>query len=111
MVLRRLAMLMVLSLAVPSAGSVAEVSVTDGLLHYKATPGKTSNLVLTETGPGVVEVSTAMGDDDGLKPVGTSCRLVTAVVCEGVTSAAIELGDLGDRLTATYGDRLSPVGL
>jgi copper(I)-binding protein len=107
---RRLAMLIVLSLAAPSAAHAAEVSVSGGVLRYTATPGKKSNVVFTETGADVVQVTTLSDDTDGLSPVAPECA-GTPVTCTGVKSAAIDTGDLGDRVTATYGDRTNPSGL
>src|SRR3954452_10009360 len=107
---RRLVVLIVLALAAPSAAHAAEVSASGGVLRYKATPGKVSNVVFTETGAGVVQVTTLSDDTDGLSPTGPECS-GTPITCSGVTSVAVDAGDMGDRITATYGDRANPSGL
>jgi hypothetical protein len=101
----RLAVLTVLvALAAPSLASAAEVSAVGGVLRYKATPGKQSNVIFTETGTQRVEVTVAAGDEDGLTAVTPECSPGTPVVCTGVSSAVIDAGDLADRITATYRD-------
>jgi Ca2+-binding RTX toxin-like protein len=100
----RLAVLTVLlALAAPAAAQAADVSVTNGILRYAATPGKVSNVTFTETAPGTVQITTGDRDDDGLTPL-AGCVAGTPVTCTGVTSAAIDAGDMADRITATYGD-------
>jgi hypothetical protein len=103
----RLAVLTVLvALVAPSLASAAEVSATGGVLRYKPTPGKQSNVVFTETplNSQRVEVTVATGDEDGLAAVLPECTPGTPVVCTGVTSAVIDGGDQADRITATYRD-------
>jgi len=81
----------------------ADVSVTNGILRYTATPGKKSNVTFVETGAGAVQITAGTGDEDGLNPL-TGCVAGAPVVCSGVQSAAIDAGDMSDRITAGYVD-------
>ena len=99
---RRLAVLIVLALAAPSAAQAADVSVTSGVLRYTAAPGKVSNATFTENAPGSVTIARETGTDtDPLVVVGTGCSgTATSVTCPAVTSAVIDAGDMSDRITA-----------
>src|SRR6478735_4061440 len=101
----RLAVLTILvALAVPSAARAADVFVDNGVLRYTATPGKTSNVTFLESAPATVQITTGTGDDDGLTPIFPTCMPGPPVTCSGVTSAAIDAGDQGDRITAGFQD-------
>lgn len=103
---RRVLVLMLLSLAAPAAAQAATVSVTSGVLRYAAAPGRTSNVVLVETAPETVRVTTSTGDDDII--VASSGCSGTPLVCTGVRNVAIDLGDRADRLTAGGLDSIPP---
>jgi hypothetical protein len=98
---RRLAVLLALMLVLPASAQAADVSVTSGVLHFTAEPGKTNNVTFDENPTGTVTVGTGSEDEDPLV-AGTGCMPASAtVVCPGVTSAVIDVGDMSDRVTAT----------
>ena len=83
---RRLAVLMVLVLAAPSAAQAAEVSVTGGVLRYKAAPGKDQRRHVhgdRAAGPCVVERDTGRGRRRA-HAVGRAASSTTVGVCIGV---------------------------
>jgi Ca2+-binding RTX toxin-like protein len=102
----RLAVLTVLlALAAPAVARAADVSVTNGILRYTATPGKVSNVAFVESAPGTVQINVGAEDTEALNPL-AGCAAGTPVVCTGdtgVTSVAADAGDMSDRITATSG--------
>jgi hypothetical protein len=104
--LRRLAVLLALLLVLPASAHAADLSVdASGLLVYTGTPGKVSNVRFTETGPGQVSVEqfavTLNGDT---LTAGAGCTQANPSICTGVVSAALDAGDMSDRLEAGYRD-------
>jgi hypothetical protein len=101
--LRRLVVLLALAFVLPPSAHAADVTLTDGLLRYTGAPGKVSNVNFDESlaTPGNVTVTRVTDDNDAFGIV-TGCTPTspTVVTCTGVTSAAIEAGDMSDRITA-----------
>jgi hypothetical protein len=87
--------------ALPASAQAADVSVTDGVLRYTAVAGMVNNATFAENPTGTVTVGVATDNNDPLV-AGAGCTAVTTtVVCPAVTSAAIDVGDQSDRVTAT----------
>ena len=102
--LRRLVVVLAVVLVAPAPADAANVGVSDGVLRYVAAPGKVNNVELHESAGGVVLVQRATADDDPLVG-GANCMPsgVTNLRCTGVTqSVEVDLGDLSDRVTATF---------
>ena len=104
--LGRLAVLIALALALvaPAAAAAADVSVSGGVLRYAATPGAVNNVSFTEKPAGTVTVERGLKDVDPLV-AGTGCRpgpAAASVTCTGVVQAEIDVGDMSDRVTATF---------
>jgi hypothetical protein len=107
---RRVLMLVALTLVAPASAHAATVTVAGGVLTYTATPGKISNVTLTEAA-GTVTLTRGTGDDDTLTFPGATCAATASgATCAGVTTRIdIDAGDLADRVTATSGS--PPVGV
>jgi hypothetical protein len=101
---RRLVVSFAFLLALPASAQAADVSVTDGVLRFTAVAGLVNNATFAEAPTGTVTVGTAAANKDALV-AGAGCTAVTTtVVCSGVTSAVIDVGDQSDRVTATAVD-------
>src|SRR5689334_20332095 len=107
---RRLAVMLLLALAAPSAAHAADVSAVNGVLRYTATPGHISNVTLVEGAPGTVTLSRGDKDDDVLTVQAPECTPGpgTGATCTGVKTAVIDAGDLADRITAGALDTATP---
>src|SRR6188768_3659175 len=99
--IRRVLMLMALSLAVPSAANAATVTLDGGVLRYQAQAGKVTNVTITQTGS-AIPVTRITGVDDPLA-INPACSpsTVTSVTCPSITSIGVDLGDKSDRVTAS----------
>src|SRR6185436_19324558 len=109
---RRLVLFLAVFFVLPASAHAADVSVdASGVLRYTGTPGKRSNIRLTELGVGVVRIeqfpsTPAKADDDNLNP-GAGCTPGNPSTCSGatgVTSAVLDGGDLSDRIEAGWTD-------
>ena len=60
---RRVLLLMVLSLVVPASAQAATVTLSDGVLRFTAAPGLTNNITFRESG-GTVTVTREFGAQD-----------------------------------------------
>src|SRR4051794_6847786 len=98
---RGIAVLLALMFVLPASARAAAVKVdASGLLTFTAEPGKVNNVTFAEGPNGTVTLGVGAENNDPLVP-GTGCSTVAAtVVCTGVTSAAIDAGDMSDRITA-----------
>lgn len=101
---RRLVVTFALFLALPASARAADVSVNGGVLRFTAAPGLVNNVTFAESPPGTVTVGVATANEDTLV-AGAGCTPAgTTVVCSGVTSAVIDVGDESDRVTAAAVD-------
>src|SRR5687768_5394925 len=97
---RRVLLLMLLSLVVPASAQAATVTLSGGVLTYTAAPGTVSNLVLTQSGTSLV-LTRISGDDDPLTGgIGCNPTSDTTMTCPGVRRATIDTGDRADRIYA-----------
>lgn len=95
---------MLLTLAVPASAQAATVTLSGGVLKFTAAPGLVNNITFTESG-GTVTIRRESGALDADPFVLTGCSggpdLAT---CSGpITRIEVDVGDMSDRVTATYG--------
>jgi hypothetical protein len=105
---RGIAVVLALVFALPASARAADVTFSDGVLHYTGAPGLVSNVTFDESlvTPGNVTLTRVTDDSDSFGTVtGCSQGSPTVVTCAGVTSAVIDAGDMSDRVTAYAVDK------
>jgi Ca2+-binding RTX toxin-like protein len=101
---RRLAVLIALMLALPAGAEAATLTLSGGTLTYTGAPQGVSNVTFVETTtPRRVEVTRAASDTDPITVTGCSVAGST-YTCDNVTSVVVDAGDMSDRITAGYVD-------
>jgi Ca2+-binding RTX toxin-like protein len=109
---RRVLMLMVLSLVVPASAQAATITVDGATLRFVGAPGLTNNVTFTASGANVtITREVAAGDKD---PFAHGCAGGTdSAVCTGpFTLIVVDVNDSADRVTATLpGEPPVPLGL
>src|SRR4051812_29770421 len=99
--IRRVLMLMLVALALPSAAQAATVTLDGGVLRYVGTPGKVTNLTITQSGTSVTITRVTATDTDPLA-TNPACSPSTdaTITCSSITSLDLDVGDMSDRVTA-----------
>ena len=100
--IRRVLMLMALSLAAPSAASAATITLDAGVLKFTATAGKTNNITLSQSAGNVTITRQPMAEDNDVFTLGGPCSATNDVAtCAGpITRIEVDVRDGSDRVTA-----------
>ena len=103
--MRRLVVMIAVTLGMPATAQAADVTLAGGVLTYTGAPGATSNVTFVEGPTGTVTIERIAGDTDAWRTV-AGCTTVspTQLRCVGATSATITAGDGSDRITGGFLD-------
>src|SRR5690349_6201171 len=99
---RRVLMLMLVALALPSAANAATETLDGSVVKFTAAAGKTNNITLSQSAGNVTITRQPAALDDDVFTVGGPCSATNDVAtCSGpITRIEVDVRDGSDRVTA-----------